>query len=80
MRLTNLGDLGGPKSIQKLPKASTMSRGWCRQFFPCQCLVIIIEFLEERQPGMDPELATGLILRLRGREKEAQKRLDHARQ
>jgi len=27
-------------------------------------LVIIIEFLEERQPGMDPELATGLILRL----------------
>jgi hypothetical protein len=73
MCLANLGDLGGPKSIQKLPKASTMSRGWCLldpigshscQFFPCQCLVIIIEFLEERQPGMDPELATGLILRL----------------
>ena len=39
------------------------------QVVPCQCLVIIIEFLEERQAGMDPELATGLILRLRGARK-----------
>ena len=67
--------LGGSWGPQKLPEASqsVYNEPWmvpigshsC-QFFPCQCLVIIIEFLEERQPGMDPELATGLILRLRG--------------